>query len=978
MVEDGLAQSQVYAIAEDARGYLWFGTRGGGISRFDGFTFKNFSSTDGLCNDYINVIRIHPNGNLWIGTDKGICIFDGSKFREAAPPGTFSGNRISDIFLDEGGTGIWVATDSGLFRQNESRSDWQSASPENQSGPYYCMRKDQEGRIWAGTEHGLIVTSEPVLKKKAVFSWVLYNASTGLANEPVRSIMPDEKKRMWISHYGGGVSLFDPSENSLEDSRPFKKMTVRDGLPNNIVVCSMEDREGNIWFGTIEGGACRFDGREFKYFTEKEGLATNNIRAIHEDAWGNVWFGTSGGGVTRFGGDEFVHFRESAGLPGNRIYCMAQDSAGFFWLGTSGGGISRFDGNSVENFGSEEGFMDQVAKSVMVDDEGILWIGTEGMGLWQKDTSGFHKMTGISGIQGNWVRALLQDRSGRIWIGTADAELMVWDGITAVKFDQENIPSGSRVNALLEDREGKIWIGTENYGLIIYNGKQFKTLVNTDGLCSDMIRDFAQTGTGDIWTATSEGLTRIVAGSNGNYNSVCMGREAGLNSANLYLLLADTDGNLWAGSEKGVDKLILSPEGKILQTRFFGKIEGFSGIETCQRSALEDAGGMLWFGTMNGLSRYDPDARQQAGQEPIIHLTSIRLFYEEIGLSDSLILEYDKNHLGFEFLGINQRNPEKVRYRWMLENFDADWSPASTRRDVTWSNIPPGEYIFKVMAANEGSEWPAEALEFPFAVNPPYWETLWFRIPAGAFALGLLIFIFIARERQIRRRNAIRNREIQMEKSMLELEQKALRLQMNPHFIFNALNSIKGIMAENDTASARKYLVKFAQLMRHMLVNSRSSFISLINEVKTLEHYLDLERLSRNNKFRYEIRVEEGLQAEEISIPPMIVQPFVENSILHGIAPMEKEGLIRIEFVRRNGNIQCTISDNGIGRKESAARKKEGDALHESQAVVVTTERLKLLTEAGGPAYEIRYRDLKDGKGMATGTEVMIEMPVGR
>lgn len=974
MVEDGLAQSQVYSIAEDDRGYLWFGTRGGGISRFDGFSFKNFTSADGLCNDYINVIRIAGNNDLWIGTDGGLCKFDGRKFEEVAQPGTFPGNQITDVLLDEGASGIWVATSRGLIRQASPNDDWHKAEPDGNDGAIFALLKDKDGRIWAGTKQGLVATVNPVQKGKAI-SWIRFEASSGLANNEVRSIMQDSRGRIWITHYGGGVSMFDPTKSKLDDPYPFVRMTVRDGLPNNIVVCSMEDRDGNIWFGTIEGGACRYDGRQFKYFTASQGLYTNNVRALHEDAWGNVWFGTSGGGVTRFGGDEFVHYREQAGLPGNRVYAMAQDTSGGLWLGTSGGGVSLFDGSSVETYGSDEGFMDQVCKAIMQDDTGTVWIGTEGMGFWRMDTSGFVQLGTDVGIQGNWVRAIIRDRRGRVWIGTADAGVTVWDGEQAINYTTGLI-SSLRINSLYEDSRGWIWIGTEGNGVNVFDGKKFKFYSTEEGLCSDAIRDIREGANGNMWIASSEGLTRIAYDKNGQSTISCHGRDEGLTSTNLYLLLPDGEGNLWAGSEKGADKLFLSADGKILQTSHFGKVEGFSGIETCQRAALVDNAGMLWFGTMNGLTRFDPSVKRVGGVDPKIHLTSVRLFYEEIEMTSDIVFAHDKNHLGFEFIGINQRNPEKVRYKWKLEGFDKEWSPITDKREVTYSNIPPGDYTFRVMAANEDGEWNETAATFTFTVKPPFWEAWWFRIPVATVAILSIVLIFLGRDRQVKRKNEARNREIQLEKSMLELEQKALRLQMNPHFIFNALNSIKGIMAENDTASARKYLVKFAQLMRLILVNSRSPFISLANEIKTLEHYLDLERLSRNDKFRYEIKLGDGIDPDMISIPPMIVQPFVENSILHGIAPMEKEGLIQISFERNGNNITCTVEDNGIGRKKAGEKKISGEKLHESQAVNVTSERLKMLTETEGPDYEIRYVDMEiDGE--ATGTKVIIDIPVG-
>jgi hypothetical protein len=402
-----------------------------------------------------------------------------------------------------------------------------------------------------------------------------------------------------------------------------------------------------------------------------------------------------------------------------------------------------------------------------------------------------------------------------------------------------------------------------------------------------------------------------------------------------------------------------------------------------------DTAGNVWFGTVNGAIRYDPGCDERNDSPPNIHITGISLFFDKIEntlyagkltkwshLPVGLVLPNSKNHLSFEFIGIDFKDPQAVRYKWKLEGYDKEWSPEVTKREATFSNLSPGNYTFMVKACNENGIWNNQPAEFSFTITPPFWAHLWFQ---GILIVMIVIIgwlIISTRLRRAKHQNQADKQRLEMEKNILELEQATARLQMNPHFIFNSLNSIQGFIANNDKIQAKWYLSKFAKLMRLILDNTREELIPLKDEIAILESYLELEKLRTNNKFDFHLTVNEIIDTETIEIPPMIVQPFVENAVLHGIKQKSGKGNITIQFTLMNHHLYCEITDDGIGRNKARELKAISSAAHTSSAIMITTERLQQLGKKNNSEASIKMIDLKDENCLASGTKIILQIPI--
>lgn len=975
-VGDGLAQSQVYAMMEDHRGYIWMGTRGGGLSRFDGIKFRNYSVRDGLLNNYVLSLYEDYKGNIWIGTDIGLSKFNGKEFEN------FNlGAEVRCIVAVDSNRYL-LGTQNGILRFDGKTSDLFGTNEGGFTQAVNCLLKDKD-TLWVATHNGLYKIQGLDLAKH-------YSRHDGLKSNIIQSLEKDTAGNLWIGTYGGGINLL--SNGKFLDIDKENKLRGK-------IIFSIQQANTDMWLATYDAGVARFSLKDstFTYMDESDGLSNNHIRSICSDSWGNIWLGTSGGGVSKFYGQQFVHFGKTQGLPAGAVYSIAEDSEGNVWFGASDEGVVKYDGNQFIHFAADSGFKNVKVKEIYEDRFCNLWLGTEGSGVALYNGDNFLFFNNFSGMSGNWIRDIVEDENRNIYVATAGGGItkMIYNPKEkrGYEFDYHMTANGlpdNRINCLLMDnRRKKLWFGTANTGFGYIQGDSIISFTSTDGLVNNAIRTMAKTGKEIIWLGTASGISRYNPHSDtAKFKNITT--SDGLYSNNIYLLQIDRDGNIWAGSESGLDKLALDEEGNVIEIRHYGKSEGFTGIETCQNSSLLDSKGNLWFGTISGLTKYNSGSDIKNSTPPKTRINSISLAYKPLGeteyssllnpwgmLKQELTLPYDQNQLSFDFTGINHRSPDKVFYQWKLEGEEEEWSPLSEKTGATYSNLDPGKYTFYLRSCNEDMVCANCPDVIQVTILPPYWATLWFRVASSVVIILIIALIFKIRLNQVKAKTERENRRLKMERDMIGLEQKALRLQMNPHFIFNALNSIQSLIVKKDEKTARYFLAKFSKLMRGTLENSREDRVTIEQEVKTLESYLALEKFSRGDSFDYEIKIADDIDTEEDNIPPMMIQPFVENAIVHGVAHIESGGRIIVNFDREGDYLKCTITDNGIGREQASQLKSQQDYNHKSTALAVTQERLDILNIGKNGSKSLEIIDLKDEDDKGLGTEVIVRIPLG-
>ena len=958
-VGEGLPQSQVYALHQDGKGYLWLGTQGGGLARFDGSIFTNFTEQDGLADNYINAIIESRDGQLWIGSNRGVNLYDGTGFQSFIPHSKKS-DAIQDLAIDRNGR-LWAATLGGIYFLGEDSVLQKERKSNIAFGRMYAALLDSQGRLWMAGEKGIFQFNENT--EKWIKKWSDHAEVLDLAETTDGQI--------WAAAFNYGLVKFNGRTWGLEADT---------NLPSVRLQCLWPGQDGQLWVGTQTVGVFIFEKnlniktgvfeQHISKLNTSDGLCNNSIRAITNDRWGNVWLGTSGSGVCKYGGQEFEHITRQDGLKSDFVYALSTDTSGSLWLSAGEMGLSFFNGKNFTHFGRDSGFMNVKCRAIHQDQNGQVWFGTERWGLatffFTNDSIPKRKFAFFdredNGLAGNYIRDITSNTKNEIWLAMTDgglSHLTYFNSVTG-KISIKNYGTGEglsdpNAHAIHFDKWGRLWVGTRNKGLGFVFKERVEMLGPVSKASNIFVRCMAEDGKGNLWIGTDDrgiGVAAIYSDTMPVFKFFA--KKDGLASANIYLLQLDEFGQLWVGTDRGVDKLTLDASGNILNVENYGFAEGFKGVETCQQASVLDKEGNLWFGTVNGLMRYRP--QQDTGKivKPQVHFTSINLFYEPLakttfgqlfdkntGIKKGAVFPYNKNHLGFEFFAPNFPNPEKTFYSWQLIGSEENWSPFSKRNEVSYSNLPPGEYIFKVRAKNE-KDVIGDVLETDFIIEPPFWQTWWFRVSAGSFLILLISTLFWLRIRQVRKSAAQEKAQLEMQNHLLQLEQKARQLQMNPHFIFNALNSIQSLVARKDFDGSRGYILKFGKLMRAVLDNSRQALIPLEKEIDTLQKYLEMEQFCRDGNFDFIINTNH-LESDDLQIPPMLLQPFVENAILHGVAPLkDRRGMIEINFSENGNKLQVEIKDNGVGINKSPDVGQE-EKKRSSAGIAVTRERLAIL-----------------------------------
>ncbi len=433
-----------------------------------------------------------------------------------------------------------------------------------------------------------VISSLPFFTKDAAICNLEYlDVDQGMNSSYIRAILEDKDGNIWFGTDGGGVSKYD--------GKSFTHYTDKEGLSNNSVLSILEDKNGNLWFGTSGGGVSKYDGKYFTHYTDKEGLSNNTVWSILEDKSGNLWFGTDNGGVNKYDGKSFAQYTDKQGLSNNTVYSMLEDKRGNIWFGTNGGGVSKYNGKSFTHFTSKEGLSNNTVWSMLEDKGGNIWFGTYGGGVSKYNGKSFTNYTYKEGLNNNTVLSIIEDKGGNIWLGTSGGGVSKYDGKSFTHYTEREGLSNNTVWSILEDESGNIWFGTYGGGADKYNRKAFAHYTNKEGLSNSAVLSILEDKSGNLWFGTfGGGVCKYDGKSFTHFTS-----KEGLCNNTVFSILEDKSGNIWFGTYGGgVSKY----DGKSF-TNYTDK-EGLSNSTVF--SILEDKNTNLWFGTYGGgVSKYD-------------------------------------------------------------------------------------------------------------------------------------------------------------------------------------------------------------------------------------------------------------------------------------------------------------------------------------------------------------------------------------
>ncbi|SFG22778.1 Two component regulator propeller [Algoriphagus hitonicola] len=800
--EEGLALDAINCALLDSRGHLWFGTNGGGASRFDGMTFTTFSDAQGLVENSVRSIYEDREGNIWFGTVGGVSKFDGKVFTN------YSAEQIGDgvIFaISQDGEGnMWFGTSAiGAVRFDGEKFDVFGVEEGMGDNLVVHILEDSEGILWFGTYGG-------GLTQMIDGKFKTFTTADGLTSNRVRNIYEDQSGDLWISSIGGGVSRFD-GEN-------FTNYGLEDGLAGLVVRSAIEDRDDNLWFAT-ERGASKFDGEQFTSYTTDQGLAGNNVMGAVLDKGQNLWFLTDGGGVSRLDGTHFTNFTNGQGLAGNIVLSIEEDKNGDLWFGTSGFGVSRFDGESFTSINSTHGLAGDIVFCMMEDKEDRIWFGTGGNGISIFDGERFIQLDQENGLVSNEIYALLQDQKGGIWIGTDSGLHYLHDGQLDY-FSAEEALAGDVILSLFEDQTGAIWIGSVDGGLTRFDGEKFLRFTTSQGIVDNGIIRISGDLEGNLWIGSAHGLSFLsqaqVSELAQNPSIILQFQnfttQEGLSNNLIQQIVPLPDGKIALGSNLGIT--VFKPEIKSENEIGLSEIENFNSengypvkdLTDGQNGMFFDSNGVLWAGTgssKTGLVRFDYTHYEPINPQQDLMIKQIRINEEVIPwhtlagedstrfgekafsdiftqTSDELItlgrklstderqklrerfkgisfesvdpffpipqklkLPYRHNHLNIEYGSNEMARPFLIEYQYILEGYDQEWSPVLQRTSATFGNIQEGDYTFLVKSRYAGTSQSSagewtEPISFEFSVLPPWYRSWWAYLIYGLLALSLI------------------------------------------------------------------------------------------------------------------------------------------------------------------------------------------------------------------------------------------------
>lgn len=554
-------------------------------------------------------------------------------------------------------------------------------------------------------------------------------------------------------------------------------------------------------------------------------------------------------------------------------------------------------------------------KSIMCDREKV-WVGASAS-LFQFSKEKFIYASYPDDSVLLKVESINRDLYGDLWLGTTSGLFQYSQKAGYVNFKQIDERLQNRISCICNDsNDSSVWIGTHGSGLLNFNPKTqeiHKQFNTEDGLLSNSILNLHM-GDSSIWIGSNHGLMELSL----------------YDENDIYTYTID-DG---------------LPSNKINEVIVFN--------DTVY--AATDAG-LLLFPTFN--------TNENENNMPV-YITKFQVMDKDTTICDDIALPYNENFVSINFLGISFRNDGHIKYRYILEGLNDKWN-TTYNTNIKFASLSPGDYVFKVSALNKSGEWSVPA-QVRFTIITPFWNTTAFKV----FITILILLIFSG---ILRYRTNVMKKENQLREDVAVLRQKALAKQMDPHFIYNSLNSIQSFIIKNENMVAVKYLAKFSKLMRKVLQNSTESYITIEEEMESINLYLELERVRFNKKFDFDIKIDPKIIRDLTYIPSFFVQPFVENAIWHGLMNLDRQGEVVVAMEKKINAISILIQDNGIGREKAKAIKKYQVKEHTSMGIDITRQRLDLVNRLHDTNYKIEIIDVMTEKGMAMGTKVQFNLP---
>lgn len=950
--KDGLAGPHVMSVTQDEKGFLWLSTRFDGIQRYDGVRFKQSGEAffESETNTYDLLQLSFFGGRLVAFSGAGRYIFNRYTNRFVAnPPALYS---EKEVFFDEEGL-EWIVTKEEVRSGGAEGRVRHTISSDLVGHNSRLVLDTLYQQFWFADDAYFVIMDR---KTKRAFRSVNEPALAALGRvfagggAAVANTLMDRHRRLWISTWQGKLFRYDLNTGVLKEY-PLRRAGQSASTPVH-VTCFMLDRYDALWCGSYGAGLLRYNKEtdRFDYVPgnvdEHEGLRYNfEISVLYQDADDNIWVGTDVGlSIFNPYRDEVQVLRQGgqrASLPSSEITSVLESTSKDIWVSTWGSGVLVLDSNlQLKRRYSFPESRTGMVWAIAEDRRGRIWIGCQAGVIRRYDpiSGSFSRPFYIPG-SASTIRVMTNDRQGNIYLGTHHGMVAKWDAATD-SFLRTPLLQNPVLNLLIDDRQ-RLWVNT---GAMLYLCDR-KTMLYTDSVY------LLSKNSGGLPDGLSGGMASFsdsllilssYLGKAGVYNVNSRQffpwkTEDGVFERKVAAVQTDPSGKVWFSSGIGVYGFTLGAGGQ-MHALYQKNIRINTAFKDARIIRLAD-GRWVTF-TPTELISF---GRRNEGRRPVpqhpVQITGFKVRDQLVEI-DSLIdhglpvhLTYRDNFLSIHFSPMQVLSSRRTQYEYKLTGTSQAWITADDHFQANYTNLRPGKYVFMVRPKYSTDE--AEITRLSIAVAPPLWETWWFYLILIALSVYVLWRIIKTRIAAVRKSAAFRQR-------ILETEMAALRAQMNPHFIFNCISAIDNLIQKDEKDKATTYLARFAKLIRNVLDSSKAETVPFHKDFETTKLFVDLEQFRSSGSFSYTMHADDDLLNGDYRVPPMLMQPFIENAIRHGLMNKESGNRFLSIDVRLEGHqLVYTIEDNGVGRARAEELRQLNMPEHISYGIEISRQRIR-------------------------------------
>jgi ligand-binding sensor domain-containing protein/two-component sensor histidine kinase len=966
---DGLNDNYILWVYQDTYGYLWVGTPNG-LNRFDGKRFISFTLKQGLPSLFVDRVYEDHGHRLWIGTRAGMAELKGDSCYIYAVNDKQNISFVSG-FLETASGRLWATTNKGLYEFRDSIWAKISLYPGYENAGISKIISTSQG-IYINYNNNKLIQQQPNGNYK-----VLLSVQT---NRAYYNSLYEKNDTVYISTYSG--LMYRDQDKWISQ--------FQDTLKKKYIYTSYRDNSNRFWFGTKEDGVlvATPNGNEIDYLHIP--LSFNLVSEFYEDRDKNIWVAGFQGllkvspspysiiALPEF--EKLGSIRNCIVMPSGRIVVSGENGK-LLILKPATSPAKLPEIVAIKQLTGLNDFIDFYT----FDERQRMWFTTRDGGLYRLDDVKLTNLTSIVVPRNNGFRGLAYNKKTKQLFVCADSVLLSGNENHLDTFFSSNKKQFIPLPAIIhiEPGKGSMLVQTIENGLYRLTEKGKISPLGNEVKLFLSIQDTVTVKNSEtiLWSAYhGNGIFKYRWKNNGSPEILdSITEKDGFPDNYILALSLDKERRLWIATSKGVVLMQKDRQQKWVHQDFEINESGAATPLSFTKLSSDDHDN-IWMNVQNKLLVFDSKKIRTESLHTNTVIEKVLLYDQPTNwwlLTDSVIsyrrlpvnpvLQHNQNTLSIIFNGLQFNDNSLLEYSYRLTPTDTIWSNPTTSNIVSFYQLAPGKYRFDVRSHIKGFDW-SDPASFSFSVQKPFWETWWFRLAVIFAASALIVFIFRYRLKQLKRKT-------KMETQLRELEMKALKAQMNPHFIHNALNSIQSLILNNQSSQASHYISKFAKLLRQVLENADRNLISLDKELYSLQLYVDLEKLRMNMDIDYKEQVDENILASEIKIPPLILQPFVENALWHGLSNKKGNKKITITFIEKDDWIICEITDNGIGRRKAAESYKTFPEGHLSKAVYITRQRLADFNQSPGTE-PISFIDLVED-GEASGTSVVIRIKAG-